>query len=504
MNRIRAVAKRGGLIVLSVLLILLGIMSWNCWWFPSRQLNITPITKLALDELVLLERLQAAIRIPTVSITTAKLTRDSDFHRFRDYIADTFPTLHSSPFIRRTGEDLGDGLNPSMLFEWPGQEPELGAILLMSHFDVVPVESNSLSKWSYPPFSGHLDESFVWGRGTLDCKHGVMAILEAINMLSAEGFQPQRTICVALGHDEELGGRDGNRKIAEWMRSRRMRLHVILDEGGCIFTEFPGLNRPAALIGVAEKGYLNIELTVEVDASKVGHASMPPPETAVGILSSAVHHVQSSPIAARTDGGLRETLRYLGPEMPSLFSRLAMSNMWLCESIVKSKLSATPSGNALLRTTMAPTLIEGGVQENVLPEHAAAKLNVRLLPGDSTEKVLAHLRHAIDDSRVEIAPLPHSSEASPVSSTDSKAFGRLHQTICEIYPDAVAAPFILVGSTDTVHYTDLCENIYRFIPVHLFERDTQRFHGIDKRTSRDNYLNIIRFYHQFIKYSSVN
>ena len=135
--------------------------------------------------------------------------------------------------------------------EWPGEKPQLDALLLMSHFDVVPVEASSLSKWTHPPFSGHMDDKFFWGRGTLDCKHGVMAILEAISLLSANGFKPQRTIYIALGHDEEIGGADGNSKMAAWFRSRRIRLHTIIDEGGCVFTEFPGLGQPAALVGVA-------------------------------------------------------------------------------------------------------------------------------------------------------------------------------------------------------------------------------------------------------------
>jgi carboxypeptidase PM20D1 len=274
---------------------------------------------------------------------------------------------------------------------------------------------------------------------------------------------------------------------------------MILDEGGCIFTEFPGLDRPAALVGVAEKGYLNVTLTVDVAAEQVGHASMPPPQTAVGILANAVSRVQSAPFPARIDGGLRETLNYLGPEMPSLLSRMAMSNLWLCEAMVKRKLSGKPSSNALLRTTVAPTLIDGGVQVNVLPQHATATLNLRLLPGDTQVTALEHLRQAIDDDRVELTPLTPAKEASPVTSTDSTAFRQLHKTIREVYPDVVVAPFVLVGSTDTVHYEDLCENIFRFLPARLSERDTQRFHGIDERIALQDYEDMVRFFHQLIK-----
>jgi len=368
----------------------------------------------------------------------------------------------------------------------------------MSHFDVVPIETSTYSKWTQEPFSGHIDDEFLWGRGTLDCKHGVMAILEAMDRHAADGFQPERTIYVALGHDEELGGQDGNKKMAEWLRRHGIKLHMVLDEGGCIFTEFPGLDRPAALIGVAEKGTLNVQLSVEVSSTETGHASMPPPQTAISILASAIDRGQASPFPARIDGGLGDTLRFLGPEMPSFGRRLAMANLWLTEPFVKRQLARTPSSNALLRTTVAPTLIEGGIQVNVLPQRATATLNLRLLPGDSIEGALEHIRQNIDDARVDVSAQPFGKEASPMASIDSTPFAQLHRTICEVYPDVAVAPFVLVGSTDSVHYSDLCENIYRFIPARIAERDTQRFHGIDERIALQDYTDIVRFFHQLI------
>ncbi len=497
MNRKRITARRVGWIVLIVLALLIGILSWNYLTFPSRQLKAKPVSLLKLDSLPTLERFVEAIQISTVSTPMSRIANDSELHRFRDTIQKAFPNLHTSPFVRRTGKDFDDERNPSILFQWPGQEPELGAILLMSHFDVVPVEASSLSKWTHPPFSGQMDDEFIWGRGTLDCKHGVMAILEAISKLSAEGFRPKRTIFVALGHDEEIGGADGNSKMAAWFRSHRIRLHTIIDEGGCVFTEFPGLGSPAALVGVAEKGFLTVEMTANVNADKVGHSSMPPRETAVSILGSAIHRVQSSPFPGRIDGGLRDTLNFLGPEMP-FDKKMAMSNMWLFGPLVKRSLSAKPSGDALLRTTIAPTMIEGGVSETVLPAQATAKLNLRLLPGDSIERSIDYLRRSINDPRVSLKPLKKPREASPVSDIDSEAFKILQTTIHQVLPDVVVAPFVLVGSTDTVHYTDLCEHIFRFIPTRLSERDTQRFHGIDERISKVNYLEIISFFHQYI------
>lgn len=499
MNRMKKVARRGSHVLLAFFLVLLLVISWNYLRFSTKQLQVVSAQKISWNNELLYKNFQGAIQIPTVSEPLSRLTESSPLYRFRDYLAETFPTLHRPPFIRRTGIDFGDELIPSVMLEWPGRNPDLPGILLMSHFDVVPIETSTHSQWTHAPFSGHIDDTFLWGRGTLDCKHGVMAILEAINRHAADGFEPERTIYIALGHDEELGGQNGNAKMAEWLQNNGRRLHMVLDEGGCIFTEFPNLNQPAALIGVAEKGMLNVQLSVDVSPTEAGHASMPPPQTAVSILASAIHRVQASPFPARIDGGLRDTLRFLGPEMPSFARRLAMSNLWLSAPLVTTQLAGKPSSNAMLRTTVAPTLIEGGIQVNVLPQHATATLNLRLIPGDSIEQATEHIRQSINDIRVDVSVLPFGKAASPMSSIESIAFDQLHRTIREIYPNVVVAPFVLVGSTDSAHYSGLCQDIYRFIPTQLTERDTQRFHGIDERIALQHYTDIVSFFHQFIK-----
>jgi carboxypeptidase PM20D1 len=498
MNRIKTIARRGSFVLLGLVLTLLLVMSWNYLGFTSKQLEVTAAQKITWDNELLYKNLQGAVQIPTISQPLSRLSEDSPLYRFRDYIEEMFPVLHRSPFIRRTGRDFGDDMIPSLLFEWPGQNPSLPGIMLMSHFDVVPIEDGTLSKWTQEPFSGHIDGTFLWGRGTLDCKHGVMAILEAINRHAADGFKPERTIYIALGHDEELGGQHGNAKMAQWLRSQGRKLQMVLDEGGFIFTEFPGLNQPAALIGVAEKGMLNVQLSVEVAPTEVGHSSIPPSQTAISILAAAIDRVQASPFPARIDGGLRDTLRFLGPEMPSFVQRLAMANMWLTEPLVISQLAGKPSSNALLRTTVAATLIEGGVQVNVLPQNATATLNLRLLPGDSIEKATQHIRQSIDDARVDVSAIPLGKEASPMSSIESTAFDQLHRTVREVYPDVAVAPFVLVGGTDSGHYSDLSADTYRFIPARIADRDTQRFHGIDERIALEDYAHIVQFFHQLI------
>ena len=189
MNRIKKVARRCSFVLLGLLLALLLVMSWNYLCFSSKQLQVVSAQKISWNNELLYKNFQAAIQIPTVSEPLSRLTENSPLYRFRDYLAETFPALHHPPFIRRTGIDFGDELIPSVMLEWPGRNPDLPGILLMSHFDVVPIETSTHSKWTHSPFSGHIDDTFLWGRGTLDCKHGVMAILEAIDRHAADGFQ---------------------------------------------------------------------------------------------------------------------------------------------------------------------------------------------------------------------------------------------------------------------------------------------------------------------------
>lgn len=503
MRRRRRIAVKASAFLGVFLLLLSAVLGWNYSQFRSRQIQVDAVPKVAFDESAAVQRFAKGLQIPTIATSPAKLSNESPHYAFGDYLRNAFPALHAEPIRRYGGKEFGDPANPSILFEWPGKQAELDAILLMSHFDVVPAVNRQQETegdgWSVPPFSGKVDENFIWGRGAIDCKHGVFGILEAINHLLSAGYQPDRTIYVALGHDEEMGGAFGNGKIGRWMREQGKRLEVVLDEGGCIFTEFPGLDRSVALVGVAEKGIVTIDLEVRLKADAMGHASMPPRDTAVSILSVAIQKIQNNPFPAELEGTTLDTLRFVGPEMSSWTSRVAMSNLWLTAPLVKRMLGKTPSGNAMLRTTVAPTIFKvENENDNVLPQAAMATLNVRLMPGTTVQETLTRLNSVVSDDRVRVTAREPWKEASAVSPIESDAFENIHTTIRQIYPDVVVAPFVLVGSTDTIHYSDLCNNIYRFIPARLSERDTKRFHGIDERIAKQDFLDIIRFYRQFI------
>jgi carboxypeptidase PM20D1 len=377
------------------------------------------------------------------------------------------------------------------VYEWAGTDASLKPMLVMAHQDVVPIDPVSAARWLQPPFGGVIADGYIWGRGTLDDKGAVMALHEAAEALLAQGFRPKRTEYFAFGHDEEVGGREGAAKIAAWLSSQGVRLESVLEEGQVV-TEgiVAGFDKPVALIGIAEKGYLSLEFVVEAEG---GHSSMPPPHTAVGILSAAISRLEASPFPSTICEPLRSQLAFLGPEQGWL-RRVLFSNLWLFAPLVKAQLEKAASTSALVRTTIAPTMLEGGIKENVLPVRARGVVNFRLLPGMSSEEAIRRVVAIVDDARVKIVVTGTSlSEPSPVSSADSDAFRKLHRAVKATFPDAVVSPSLVLGATDTRHFNSLADNLFRFLPARLEAVDLKRYHGVNERIGLDNYAEFVRF-----------
>jgi carboxypeptidase PM20D1 len=471
--------------------------------FPSRQATHPLTPRAGIDESQAVSRLAEALRFRTVSEANPARTQRSEFERMRRWLKEAFPRVHAR-LKRTTGVELGDSENLSLVYTWQGQQPDAPAWLMMGHYDVVPAEDpktpGAAGEWKHPPFDGVVDAEYIWGRGALDCKNAAMGWLEAIEYLLGQDFQPKRTIYLSLGHDEEVGGTRGNKQVAEWMRRQGIHLELVLDEGGCIIGDFPGIDRPVALVGIAEKGWATVRLHVRLPADQIGHAAMPARESAIGVLARGLDRLQSStPFPLRLNGGVDRTLDYIGPEM-SLLPRMAIANRWLFAKPVARLLSGTDSGRAMLQTTLVPTMIDGGIKDNVLPSEATAVLNMRLLPGDRIETSLEKIRLTLDDPRIEVGLVTTGPEASRFSSDQSPAFQTLHRTVKEIYGDVVVAPFVLTGGTDASHFDDgqLARDVYRFLPNHVRQIELKRIHGVDERISRQNYLDLIQFYIRLI------
>lgn len=434
------------------------------------------------------ERLAGAIRIPTVSSDERDSIRGNAFGALHAHLQECFPRIHA----QLTREMVG---GYSLLITWPGKNTSLRPILLAAHQDVVPIEPGTDSLWKEEPFSGVIADGFIWGRGTIDDKSAVMGTLEAVEMLLVEGFQPERTVYLAFGHDEELGGAQGAREIAALLKSRGVELEMVLDEGGVIGDGLlPDISSPIALVGIAEKGFVNLELTAQAEG---GHASMPPKQTTVGVLSAAIARIEQKPMPARLAGPVRLLFDRIGPYLPPT-QRSIFANLWLTRPLVLRALEKSSTTNALVRTTMAATMFQAGTKDNVLASRARAVLNCRIAPGDSIQGVLDYVRRVVADDRITMSISGESSEPSPISDPGSQSFQQLEHAVRSIDTDVIVAPYLVVAGTDARYYAEICPHVFRFLPVQLSPSDLERIHGANERVAVSQYEDAIRIYRELL------
>ena len=475
--------KRIALLLLVLLIALTAVLVARAYSVTSRQISAPAAPPLAIDRNAALARFARAVQFRTVSYD-GHAPEPVEHEAFLAWLAQAYPRVHAS-----LTREVVNGR--SLLFTWRGSDPSLPPLLLMGHYDVVPVEPGTESRWEQPPFSGAIVNGYVWGRGTLDDKITVISILEAAEELIARGFRPKQTILFAFGHDEELGGMEGASHTARLLASRGVKLDAVLDEGGVITVgSLRGAPRPVALIGIAEKGSASVELRARGEG---GHSSMPPPRTEVGAIAAAVARVQSHPFSAGVHGAANEMFRWLAPEMP-FGRRLVMANLWLFAPLLSLEAKHDPALNAMLRTTTAPTIIEGGVKDNVVPSQARAIVNFRIMPGETAASVAKHVRDAIDDAHVTIAMHGTPWNPSPVSNPGAPQFARVQRTIARVFPNVIVSPYLVVGATDGRWFAPLSPNVYRFAPFAVTPKDLERVHGTNERIAVAAYFESIRFF----------
>ncbi len=491
-SNIRKNVKRILFIIAGLIIILILVLLVNTIKFKSKQAQIAPIPKDNISDNVL-THFSKAIQYRTISYEDSLKFDPVPFLEFCDFLKQTYPLTNNH--IKRHLVN-----NYNILYKWEGTDTKINPIILTAHYDVVPVEESSSHEWINDPYSGEIDNGFVWGRGTMDDKLSVIGIMEAIELLLEQGFVPERTIYVAFGYDEEIGGHNGAKKIVEHLKQNNVRAEFVLDEGLCITRKMvPGIEKDVALIGSSEKGYLSIELSLDHEG---GHASMPQKETTIDIMAQAIVKLRENQPKPRICEPIEGFFEYIGPEMV-FTQRIFFANKWLFKGIILNIYAASPPGNSLIRTTTAPTIFNSGIKDNILPTNATAVLNYRILPDETVDNILQHIKKVIDDDRIHISTISFYQNPSPISSTESFGFKVIEKTIKQIFPDILVSPSLVNAATDSRHYATISDDVYRFSPQIITTEDLPRLHGINERLSTESFKECVRFYMQIIRNSNL-
>lgn len=438
------------------------------------------------EALAIAGRLGEAIRIGTVS--AGDRPRDADaFAAFAEFLQRAYPAAHTA--LER--EIVSDH---ALLYRWRG-DGDAAPIGFIAHSDVVPVEPGTEDAWTHGAYSGAVADGAVWGRGAMDNKGQLISLMEAAERLAASGFKPARDIYFLFGHDEEVGGGEGAASLRRVLDGRSVRFAFTLDEGsGLVENLISGVAAPVALIATAEKGSTTLRFTARAEG---GHSSAPGPDTAISIAARAVLAVNDDPYPPLIDRDMAAFLGAIAPETPFL-QRLALANLWLTRPLVARALAADRTTAAALRTTTAPTMIDGGVKVNVLPQTASAVVNYRIHPRDTVASVRARAERQVKGLDVTIEALG-GVEPSPQSSTTSEAYSAIAAATLEVFGPVPVAPFLTLQGTDTRHYVGAAENNYRFTPFIYAPEDLARIHGTDERISIENLVRAVSWYEALIR-----
>jgi carboxypeptidase PM20D1 len=430
-------------------------------------------------------KLQTLVRIPTVSYRDWDTIDTASFDGFVEELRAQFPLIHEHLDLTRVHTH-------GLLFHWRGAKADK-PVVLMAHLDVVPVEGD----WQHGAFSGDIADGEIWGRGTLDDKGALVAVCEAVELLLERGHTPAQDVWLSFGCDEEVFGQAAPMAVEE-LKQRGVRPWIIVDEGGAIaHGAFPGVSTPVGVIGVTEKGVTSLELTVE---GRGGHASTPTRLGPTARLARAITRLDNAAMPASVPEPTLELFRRLAPHAPLPLRPLMANAARLGPVLPRALVLAGPETAAMTRTTFAVTTLSGSPALNVIAQKATAGVNIRIMVGDTVETVLEHVRTAIDDKdvRIDVIEANEACPVSPMTSADD-GFRLLEETITEVFPDAVAAPYVMMAATDARSFTRICDRVYRFAPFRMTKAQRQAIHSYDEHLGVDAFVEGVRWYQRLIE-----
>ncbi len=432
-----------------------------------------------------LEALRCALSFPTVASSDPAATDHGPFEALIAALAARFPRLHEAAAPTRLASD-------ALLFHWRGRSSE-HPVVLMAHLDVVPI--NPDDAWTHPPFDGVVENGVIWGRGTLDCKGSAVAICAAAERLLESGHVPARDIWLSFGCDEEVSGDAAPAAVDELLR-RGVEPWFVLDEGGTLASDaFPGVDRPLAVIGVTEKGIVDLELHA---TSTGGHASMPPAMGATERLARAITRLRRRPFPARIPEPTLEMLRIVSDHAHGPLALATRHATRLRRPLARAFTRLGPETAAMARTTTAVTELRGSPAANVLATTASATVNMRVMAGESVASAVERVRRVVDDDEVTVT-VRSADEPSPLSPTDDAAYRLIADTVAEVMPDAVAVPYVMMAATDARHFHRVWPRVYRFTPFRMTPSQRESLHNVDERLEVSSFVEGIRWYRRLIE-----
>ena len=483
-----------GFLTLSILIITIVLV--RALRVPKDEIYQNPAKLIDVDADNLAQNLSTAIKFKTVTMQNRQDTNWEVFVDFQNWLKTTYGDFYNSVTseqIATKHEEHEEGENLAQLNIWQGSDSSLNPIVFMAHMDVVPAKYDASLQdgWSYPPFDGVIKDGFVYGRGAIDDKGSLIAMLEAANRLAQSGYKPKRSLIFAFGHDEEIAGM-GAKAIVDRLKSQGVKPYAVIDEGGAILVGMDGMPGKLAMLGVAEKGYLTLVLKAK---ARGGHSSTPPKKTAIGMLSKAIADLQAQPFKISRDEVMTKMLE-TSARRQSFSKKILLANLWLFGPLVESKLKSNDLSRAMMGTTIAPTIINAGIKENALPREATAFINFRIHSRDSIASVKQHVKKVINNPDIEISYGDNiGSEPSPISQIESGPYLWLKDVINQSFPDALVLPNTVVGGTDSRYFAAITNDIYRFAPYIFTPQDVERIHGLDERMSVEAFAKAVQVYY---------
>ena len=473
-----------GYILLAVIVVFVAVIAVRTIRFTPKPQPQADKETFDFDKNAAVDALKALVRCKTVSNIDSALEDDAEFEK----LISLLPGLYTKVFKICAFDRLPDR---ALLFRWPGKNPGDPAVM-MAHYDVVPVNED---KWDKPPFAGIIEDGILWGRGTLDTKVTFNGVLSAANYLIGQGFQPENDIYFAFSGGEEVNGM-GAENIVQYFISQNITPAIVVDEGGAVVENvFPGVKESCGLIGIGEKGMLNVQYRT---LSAGGHASAPKPHTPVGVLAAACKRVEDHPFKAHIEGPAAQMFDTLG-RYSTLLYRIIFANMW-CFGWVIDLLGKTSGGemNALVRTTVDFTQMQGSSARNVIPPEATMVANMRLTPADTVESALAYLKQVVNDDSVEITAL-EGFDPSPISETDCPAWDKVASAVASTWPGCIVAPYLMVQCSDSRSYGKISNHVYRFSAMDMTAEERATIHGNNERIRLESISKAVEFYIRLMK-----